>query len=114
MRAPLLTTSMLAVACNADIPPPMISSIFPDHGPPGIQVTIEGNYFCQQPESEEEDPLACENTGTVSFDQQPAEVLQYLETSIMVTAPEHDAAEVPVVVHVLGLTSRSVSFTITP
>jgi hypothetical protein len=108
--------ALVMLGCNADVPAPMIASVFPDHGRPGTSVMIEGNHFCQQPADpgDDQDPLACDNTGTVSFDQQPAEVLQYLDTAIMVTVPEHDPNPVNVVVHVLGRTSNDVTFTVTP
>jgi hypothetical protein len=107
------TLFALGVACNADVPPPMISSVFPDHSRPGTQVTIEGSSFCQQAE-EDEDPLACENVGGVVFDQSPAEVLQYLDTSISVTVPEAPPGSVRIVIQVAGRTSDGVGFVVTP
>ena len=108
---------VFVTACsgNADVPAPKISSVFPDHGQMGEQVMIEGSAFCQQPdEATDEDPSACANTGTVVFDQQPAEVLAYSDTSIMVTVPVIAAGSVRIVVQVAGRTSDGAGFVVTP
>lgn len=105
---------VIVAACggNADVPAPRISSVFPEEGPPGVQVMIEGSSFCQQPQ-DDEDPT-CANVGTVLFDQQPGEVLEYTDTSILVTVPAHDPGMVRVVVHVIGRTSDGAGFLVTP
>ncbi len=86
--------------------------MFPEEGSPGVQVMIEGSSFCQQPQ-DDEDP-SCANVGTVMFDQQPAEVLEYTDTSILVRVPEHDPGPVRVVVLVIGRTSDGAGFLVTP
>ena len=60
-------------------------------------VTIDGEYFCQQPEADEPDVFACASMGGVLFDTTTATAVQYRDR---------------VTVNVAGRTSSSVTFTV--
>jgi len=94
-----------------DLPPPRIGGITPDHAPAGAIVTIEGDHFCQQPDAEEPDPLACETMGAVVFGATTATTAQYRDTEILVEVPSLQGT-VDVTVQVAGRVSNATSFTI--
>jgi hypothetical protein len=100
------------VACTAgdDVPAPRISSVNPTHAPPGAVVTIIGDYFCQQPETGEEDPLACENTGSVVFGATPATLSTYTERAITADVPALEPGRVGVSLTVAGRRSNAADF----
>lgn len=105
---------LLLAGCTAgdDLPAPVLSSISPEHALGGTAVTIQGEYLCQQPETE--DPSSCANIGTVFFGQTPATVGDYGETMIQADVPELASASYPVSVIVAGRRSNAVSFTVDP
>lgn len=90
----------------------MISSITPNHGLPGISVTIEGDYLCQQQETGEEDPLGCAITGTVSFGKTPGTIGLYTEHEIAADVPELEPTSYPVSVAVGGRRSNTLTFVV--
>lgn len=103
---------ILLAACSAndDIPAPQLSAVTPDQATAGTVVVVTGSYFCQQPGTTE-DPLACDNVGTVLFGTASGNVAQYADTSIMVEVPG-GTGPVQVTVAVAGRTSNGVDFTI--
>ncbi len=105
----LLLTGCLS---NEDIPAPAITTISPAHGAPGIIVSISGDHFCQQPESEESDPLACLNVGSVEFGLVPATIASYAEHSITCEVPAIAAGKVDVSLAVHARRSSSITFVV--
>jgi hypothetical protein len=107
---------MIAFLCGCtagdDVPAPRIASVSPDHGGANTQVTIEGDYFCQQPETGGEDPLACANTGIVTFGQTPGTVGMYTEQTITAEVPALEAGTYAIAVSVAGRRSNTVQFTV--
>lgn len=118
-RLALAATGIAAAACSAsdDIHAPHIASLTPDHAAPGVQVQIDGSWFCAQPEpepGEEVDPLACAHVGAVSFATQDAVAAIYLDAEILVEVPAVAPGEVAVRVSVAGRMSNRVSFVVDP
>ena len=114
-RALLAFAVLVGCTANDDIHPPSIGAITPDRAQPGSTVSITGNYFCAQPEADDGDdvdPLACVNTGAVSFGTVPATVGQYTDTMITVEVPDGMRGVVTVHVSVAGRTSDGASFTV--
>ncbi len=109
----LYLTFLVCAGCslNDDVPAPLASSITPDHAPPGAVVSIDGDYFCQRPETGQEDPT-CDTTGTVEFGQTPATPTTWSDVEIMVEVPEGGSGDVSVTVTAMGRTSSSLDFTI--
>ncbi|MDB4956135.1 MAG: hypothetical protein JWO36_3704 [Myxococcales bacterium] len=107
----LASALSVALGCSAndDVPAPQISSVTPDHSPVGSVVTIVGNYFCQRPNTGNEDPT-CAVSGTVNFETSPATPSQWSDTAIMVEVPALTAGSADVVVTAAGRTSNPVSF----
>ena len=101
------------VACSAadDIPAPHISSVVPAAAVPGAIVTVQGSYFCQRPNTGNEDPL-CTSTGTVDFGASPGTVTLWTDTAIMVEVPQGALGAVALSVTVTGRASNPVSFTV--
>lgn len=114
MRAALvLATTLVSCSAGDDLPAPLISSITPRDGISGAPITIEGDYLCQQQETGElEDPLGCENVGSVSFDQTPANVGFYSEMMVTTDVPGLPPGTYRVVISVAGRHSNGVPFTI--
>ena len=82
------------------VPPPAITSVTPDSGPAGSQVTLLGSGFGPfQP------------TSAVTFNNLPGSVTGWSPTTIDATVPE-GASTGPVVVTVNGRSSNGVPFTI--
>ena len=112
---PLPLISWLALsACSAndDVPAPSISGLQPDHGMPGIAVTVSGSSLCQQPQTDgiDMDPLACMHIGTVTFGTAPASVLSYTDTMASVQVPALPPGTIDVGVSVAGRSSNRISF----
>jgi hypothetical protein len=101
--------ALVACSANDDLPSPQIGSVTPTHAAPGTTVVIAGSYFCHQPENE--DPLACANTGSVSFDAAVASPSTYTDTSVMVEVPNNPGT-VQIRITVAGHVSNAVGFTI--
>ena len=112
MRTTLAIAGLVAlVACSAndDFPSPQISSVTPARAVPGTTIAIAGSYFCHQKDNE--DPLACANIGSVSFDTSTASASTYTDTSVMVEVPNNPGA-VQIRITVAGDVSNGVGFTI--
>ena len=111
---PALLLAVVACACssNDDIPSPQVASVSPDSATEGTVVVVSGSFFCQQPaEDSEDDPLVCNNMGTVLFGTAGGEIAQYTDSSIMVEVPP-GTGMVQVSIEVAGKSSNSVPFTI--
>jgi hypothetical protein len=109
IRFALLAAIAFSCSANDDIPAPLISSVTPNHAPPGATVTVSGSYFCQQPTTE--DPLACANMGVVEFGVTSATTSQYTDTAIMVEVP-NALGNVDITVNTGGRVSNTADFTI--
>ena len=105
-----LILSGAACSANDDVPSPQISAVTPNHATAGTTVLVSGSNFCQQPEHTE-DPLACENMGTVVFGVVSAAGIQYTDTSIMADVPGGSGL-VQVVVSSAGRSSNTIDFMI--
>lgn len=106
----LLLLSLVACSANDDVPAPRLASVTPDHAAPGTSVTLEGEYFCQQP-VESEDPLACAHIGTVSFGTLGTATTTYSDMQILAEVP-NGAGMVRLTVTSAGRVSNSIDFTI--
>jgi hypothetical protein len=104
--------ALSACSANDDVPSPSIAGLQPDHGVPGITVTVSGSYLCQQPRADgtDVDPLACTHIGTVSFGTAPGIVLSYTDTMATVQVPALASGTFDVGVSVAGRTSNRISF----
>lgn len=111
-RRILVFACSLSCTAGEDIPAPAVSSLTPTHASPGSIVTINGSYFCQQPDNE--DPLACANPGSVDFGSVPATVAMYADRSITVEVPSLPPGSVAVTVTSAGRRSNHVGFGIDP
>lgn len=100
-------------ACSAadDIPAPQISSVVPAAAVPGAIVTVQGSYFCQRPNTGNEDPM-CTSTGTVNFGASPGTVTLWTDPAIMVEVPQGALGTVALSVTVNGRSSNPISFTV--
>jgi hypothetical protein len=103
------------VACvgctqSDDVPAPLIATVLPDHAAPGVSVMISGHGFCQQPDTGDEDPLACANMGLVEFGQVPGSIGSYTDDMISVEVPALAAGSTTVSVAVAGRRSNRASF----
>ena len=87
----------------------MIASVVPDHGPAGAIVQVSGAYFCQLPDTGNEDPT-CDAVGTVHFGTTSGTPTSWSDTSILVEVPAV-TGRVALSVTVKGRTSNSVEFT---
>jgi IPT/TIG domain len=103
---------LIACSCSAsdDIPAPLISSVQPESAPGGAVVVVSGSYFCQRPDTGQEDPL-CDTPGEVQFGASPATVTSYSDTAIMVEVPQDLIGAVSLDVVANGRDSNSVTFT---
>jgi uncharacterized protein (TIGR03437 family) len=110
MKALVVMALLCGCSANDDIPSPLISTIVPDHAPPESLVTVSGSYFCQRPDTGNDDPT-CDITGTVTFGQAPATPTDYSDTAITVEVPQGITGSVDVTVQAAGRSSNSVSFT---
>ena len=108
----LHVAALLFAACSAndDIPAPLVSTIVPDHGPPGAVVAVQGAYFCQRPDTSNDDPT-CDTQGTVDFGEVPGTATVWDDGEIMVEVPSAAVGSSDVVVSAAGRTSNAVSFT---
>lgn len=97
-------------SANDDIPAPLISTVMPSHAGPGTPVMISGDYLCQQPEGDELDPLACANTGTVTFGSLPANITMYTEHELSAEVPSLAPGSVRITVSVAGRRSNQLEF----
>jgi uncharacterized protein (TIGR03437 family) len=100
-----------ACSANDDIPAPALSDLVPAHAPPGAVVELDGNYFCQRPETGQDDPT-CAQSGTVEFGTVPANSSLWSDTAVMASVPEGLTGSVDVSVSAAGRTSNTVSFTV--
>lgn len=107
--AALVALALAACSANDDIPAPRIASITPNHGTPGTSVAISGDFFCHQLESE--DPLLCEQQGTVHFGTAIGDVTVYADAMITADVPDV-AGKVRVTVEVAGESSNGIDFTV--
>jgi hypothetical protein len=105
----VIAVVVAACSANDDIPAPRIASITPDHGMAGASVTIDGDFFCHQLESE--DPLLCEQQGTVHFGTAVADVISYADAMIVADVP-NIIGKVRVTVDVAGEVSNGIDFTV--
>lgn len=97
------------------MPAPRLSSIVPTHAAPGTSVTVFGDHLCQQPDtmgSDDDDPLACDNTGLVDFDSVPGSVETYTDTQVAAVVPDLPPGKVDVAVAVLGRRSNGIALQI--
>lgn len=103
--------ALLTAACSAndDIPAPRIASITPNHATAGTSVTLDGDFFCHQLESE--DPLVCAQQGTVHFGTAVADVIVYADAMIVADVPDV-TGKVRVSVEVAGEASNGFDFTV--
>ena len=103
---------LLTAACTAsdDIPAPLVAGVSPNHGLPGALVTVTGDYFCQRPNTGNEDPT-CAAIGTVEFGSSPGATSSWSDVAIMVEVPSLAPGPVDVVVVAAGRASNSVTFT---
>ena len=97
-------------SANDDIPAPLISTVMPSHAAPGTPVMISGDYLCQQPDADELDPLACANTGTVTFGSSPANIAMYTEHQVSAEVPALVPGAVSITVSVAGRRSNQLPF----
>lgn len=104
--------ALSACSGNDDVPAPSISGMQPDHGMPGITVTVSGSYLCQEPQTDgsDVDPLACMHIGTVTFGTTPGVVLSYTDTMATVQVPALTSGAIDVGVSVAGRSSNRISF----
>jgi hypothetical protein len=104
--------ALSACSANDDVPAPSISGMQPDHGMPGITVTVSGSYLCQQPRADgsDVDPLACMHIGTVMFGTAPGVVVSYTDTMATVEVPALPSGTVDVSVSVTGRNSNRIGF----
>jgi hypothetical protein len=104
--------ALSACSGNDDVPAPSISGVQPDHGMPGITVTVAGSYLCQQPQADgsDVDPLACMHIGTVTFGTTPGVVVSYTDTMATVEVPAITSGTIDVGVSVAGRSSNRISF----
>lgn len=102
---------ILLAACSAndDIPAPQVSTVVPAAATAGAVVTVQGNYFCQRPNTGNEDPL-CASTGEVSFGATPGTISQWTDTAIMVEVPQGPTGTLALSVIVNGRSSNPISF----
>lgn len=110
-----LLASLAACTANDDVPAPRLSSIVPVRATPGTAVMLFGDHLCQQPDtggSDEEDPLACANTGLVDFDRVPGAVGTYTDTAVTAIVPDLPAGNADVAVVVLGRRSNGIELQI--
>jgi hypothetical protein len=101
--------ALVGCSANDDLPSPQVATVTPTHAAEGATVLITGSYFCHQPE--DEDPLACANVGSVSFDASVANVTTYTDTMVMVEVPNNSGA-VQIRITVAGHISNGIGFTI--
>ena len=103
---------VLLVACSAsdDIPAPMISSVQPASAPGGSVVTVTGSFFCQQPDTGDEDPI-CDTPGEVQFGAAPGTITSWTDTAVMVEVPQALVGAVSLDLVANGRQSNSVTFT---
>ena len=106
--------ALSACSTNDDVPAPAISGVQPDHGMPGITVTVSGSDLCQQPRADgsDVDPLACDHLGTVTFGAAPGGVLSYTDTMAIVAVPALTPGTIDVGVSVAGRNSNRISFVV--
>ncbi len=109
MKRLLLPLLVAACTANDDIPAPQLSSVVPAQAMPGTIVLVSGDYFCQRPDTGNEDPT-CDSTGDVSFGASPGTISNWSDTAIMVEVPQGALGSVSVTVSVNGRTSNSTSF----
>jgi hypothetical protein len=98
-------------SANDDVPAPLISTVLPNHAPPGGLVAVDGSYFCQKPNRGSEDPT-CPISGNVQFGTSPGTPTTWTDTSIMVEVPQGVSGGVGVSVTAGGRTSNVVGFTV--
>jgi hypothetical protein len=109
----LVLVTLAACSANDDVPAPRIASITPDHAPVGAVVMIAGDFFCAQPEEDEEsDPLACDVIGVVNFGATSSEASAYSDELINVEVPEAMRERTMVSVTVAGRVSNHIEFTV--
>jgi hypothetical protein len=106
--------ALSACSANDDVPAPSISGVQPDHGMPGITVTVSGSYLCQQPQTNgsDVDPLACMHMGTVTFGTTPGVVVSYTDTMATVQVPAVAPGAIDVAVSVAGRSSNRIRFVV--
>jgi hypothetical protein len=107
-----LATLLIGCTAGDDLPAPLISTVTPTHGQPGSSIELRGDYLCQQQELEEADPLACENVGTVVFDQTTSTPGSYTEHEVTAEVPGLEPGSHRIIVQVAGRHSNALSFTI--
>ncbi len=81
----------------------------------GTSIAISGTAFCQQPsghEGDEQDPLACDNVGTVQFGASAVSSVQYTDTAVTAVIPDLPPGSIEVRISVAGRVSNSVALTI--
>jgi uncharacterized protein (TIGR03437 family) len=103
--------SFAACSANNDIPTPQIASITPDHGAAGTVVQIAGSYFCQRPDTGNEDPT-CATAGSVEFGTVPGIATAWADNAIQVEVPAVSTGAVAVTVTAAGRISNSATFSI--
>jgi len=106
--------ALSACSANDDVPAPSISGMQPDHGMPGITVTVSGSSLCQQPrvDGSDMDPLACMHIGTVTFGTVPGVVVAYTDTMATVEVPALASGTFDVGVSVAGRNSNRIRFVV--
>ena len=112
LRRLALVVPLLGGGCTAsdDIHPPSIGAVMPTSGMAGTTITVIGSYFCAQPETPDEDPLACENVGAVTFGSVPGTIAQYTDMTILVEVPGVAPGPLDIHVSVSGRTSGGARF----
>ena len=106
-----LVLVLVLVACSAsdDVPAPQLGSVTPSAATSGAVVMLTGDYFCQRPDTGNEDPI-CASTGTVDFGASPGTVTSWTDTAIMVEVPSGLHGSVALSVIVNGRSSNPISF----
>ena len=104
--------AVAACAVTEDVPVPGITAVKPDHGSPGITVTVTGKYLCRQPPRDGEgmDARVCAHVGTVLFGAAPGDVISYTDAMVLVKVPALSSGALEVVVSVAGQSSNRMPF----
>ena len=107
----VVVVALVACSANDDVPAPQLGSVVPARATAGTVVTVVGNYFCQRPNTGNEDPL-CDTTGQVNFGASAGTVTSWSDTTIMVEVPQGALGPVVLSVIVNGRSSNPISFTV--
>jgi IPT/TIG domain-containing protein len=113
LAALALATAGAGCSASDDVPAPVLSTVQPDHAPPGAVVTLHGQYLCQHPDpgSGDQDPI-CNSVGTVNFGAAPGTATTWTDSTISAEVPAAVAGLVDLSISIDGRTSNSIHFTV--